>query len=115
MSIRPVDLQVILPHATDVGKVQAIQNDQAATSQQLFAEKLMREAQERQGQVQETQRSEMGKVTRDKEKDQQERKKKKKQQNVASEQKEKPEVKVNYKDRKGSLDPLIGKNLDIGG
>ena len=69
MSIRPIDLQVVLPHAADVGRAQAIQNDQSAVSQQLFAEKLMKEAQEKQGQVQETQRSEFGKVKRDKEKE----------------------------------------------
>ncbi|MDR3349655.1 MAG: hypothetical protein LBO03_08725 [Acidaminococcales bacterium] len=116
MSIRPVDMQVILPHTTDVGKFQAVQNDQAAASQQLFAEKLQKEAILRQEQVQETQRGEFSKVNRDKEKEQKEGKKKK---NSLKSPERAPTDKDNEapdgggKKAKVSLDPLVGKNLDI--
>ena len=111
MTIRPVDLQVVLPHATDVGRAQAIQNDQSVVSQQLFAEKLLKEAQEKRGQVQETQRSEFGKIKRDKEK---ERKKKNKSNDaVFSKHTAIKETKGKSIDKKGSLDPVLGKNLDI--
>ena len=114
MSLRPIDMQVVLPHVTDVGKVQAVQNDQSATSQQLFAEKLMKEAQEKESQVQETQRSEFGKVKRDKEKEQEERKKKKSayQLSLSQDAKEEHKEKI-VAERKGSLSPTVGKNIDV--
>ena len=113
MSIRPVDMQVTLPHATDVGKVQAVQNEQSSAAQQLFAEKLMKEAQERPGQVQGTQSTEFAKVNREKEREQEERKKKKnkgnkEQRNFSEQNKDKAKEQKNH-----SLDPLLGKNLDI--
>ena len=115
MSIRPVDMQVTLPHATDVGKVQAVQNEQSSAAQQLFAEKLMKEAQERQGQVQGTQSTEFAKVNREKEKEEEERKKKKnkgakEQKNFSEQKKDADKAK---EQRKHSLDPVLGKNLDI--
>ncbi len=119
MSIRPVDMQVILPHVTDVGKVQAVQNDQAATSQQLFAEKLQREAQMKQEQVQESKRAEFGKVTRDKEKEQQQKGGKKKQQmSPGKEDKDANEALQEKKMQQrtilsGMTDPIRGKNLDV--
>ncbi len=67
MNIRPIDLQVIIPHATDIGKMQATQNNQQITQQQQFAEQLQRQAAEQQGQVQGTLRVEMPRVHRDKE------------------------------------------------
>ena len=111
MTIRPIDLQVVLPHATDVGRAQAIQNDQSVVSQQLFAEKLLKEAQEKRGQVQETQRSEFGKIKRDKEKER--KKKNKPNDTVFPKHTETKESQGKNIDKKGSLDPVLGKNLDI--
>jgi hypothetical protein len=108
-------MQVILPHTTDVGKFQAAQNEQAATSQQLFAEKLQRESMQRQDQVQEAQRGEFGKVSRDKEKEQKEGKKKKNfpqtPAHARADDNEAPDG--GGRKAKVSLDPLVGKNLDI--
>lgn len=66
MNIRPIDLQVIIPHATDIGKMQATQNSQQVTQQQLFAEQLQRQTAAQQGQVQGAQRVEMTRIHRDK-------------------------------------------------
>jgi hypothetical protein len=109
-------MQVILPHTTDVGKFQAVQNEHAATSQQLFAEKLQKESMLRQEQVQETQRGEFSRVNRDKEKEQKEGKKKKNFFKAADRAQtdgndETPDG--GGKKAKVSLDPLVGKNLDI--
>ena len=116
MSLRPIDMQVVLPHATDVGRVQAVQNDQSTTSQELFAEKLMKEAQGRESQVQETQRSEFGKVTRDKEKEKERQQQKKKkgayQLSLSNTPSEENQEKI-VKDKKGSLSPMVGKNIDV--
>ncbi len=115
MSIRPVDMQVILPHATDVGKVQAVQNDQTATSQQLFAEKLQREAESRQGQVQESKRAEFGKVTRDKEKEEQKGGGQKYHASSGKEEEDSEQEKKQHQRvlLSGMTDPVRGKNLDV--
>lgn len=66
MSIRPIDLQVMMPHVTDIGKVQATQNQQMVTQQQQFAEQLQRQVEARQGQVEGTKKTEMPRVHREK-------------------------------------------------
>ncbi len=113
MTIRPVDMQVVLPHATDVGRLQAEQNSQTANTQQLFAEKLQREAQMRQGQVQEASRIEHSKVTRNKERDQQGSKKKRNKQGNAPKEPKSEEHKESTHVPAKFADPILGKNLDI--
>ena len=66
MNIRPIDLQVMIPHATDIGKVQATQNHQQVIQQQQFAEQMQRQVEAQQGQVQGALRVEMPRVHREK-------------------------------------------------
>lgn len=66
MSIRPIDLQVMLPHVTDIGKVQATQNQQMVVQQQQFAEQMQRQVEARRGQVEGTKKTEMPRVHREK-------------------------------------------------
>ncbi|EGO63178.1 hypothetical protein [Acetonema longum] len=66
MNIRPIDLQVLIPKATEAGKAQHTTNQQAAIQQQEFAALWQRISAERQQQVQNPAKSEGGKVTRDK-------------------------------------------------
>ena len=113
MSIKPVDMQVILPQATDVGKFQAVQNDKSMISQQLFAEKLQKEAAQRQEQVQETERGEFGKVNREQEREKREKNKKKPQAKTAQAKTENDHGKAGNKRQPQNLDPLLGTNLDI--
>lgn len=65
MSIRPVDLQVLIPRTTDVGKYQQTADHQLINQQQQFAEQLQQAARDRQHQVQSTPKDEGGKVRRD--------------------------------------------------
>lgn len=71
MSIRPVDLQVLIPRATEVGRHQQTADQQLTNQQQQFAEQLQQIAQSRQHKVQGTPKNEGGKVQR--EKDQEEK------------------------------------------
>lgn len=66
MNIRPIDLQVLIPQATEAGKTQHTTNQQAAMQQQEFAALWQRISAERQQQVQNPEKSEGGKVTREK-------------------------------------------------
>jgi 5-hydroxyisourate hydrolase-like protein (transthyretin family) len=67
MNIRSIDLQVLIPHATEVSKTQHIANQQTASQQQDFALQWQRISQDRQQQVQTVNQSEDGKVTEKKE------------------------------------------------
>jgi 5-hydroxyisourate hydrolase-like protein (transthyretin family) len=67
MNIRSIDLQVLIPHATEVSKTQHIANQQTASQQQDFAFQWQRISQDRQQQVQTVNQSEDGKVTEKKE------------------------------------------------
>ncbi len=109
MTIRPIDMQIILPYVTDVSKVQAVQNDQSHNAQQQFAEKLQKEAQNKKAKVQETKSGEFSKITRDKEREQQ----KNKNSNKFSQQKEEQQHPKEQAKKRDGLDPQIGKNLDI--
>jgi hypothetical protein len=68
VSIRPVDLQVIIPRATEVSKTQQSSNQQIISQQQQFAEQWQQIAASRQQKVQNTSKTEGGKVRRDREK-----------------------------------------------
>ena len=52
MNIRPIDLQVMIPRATDAAKVAALNERQAVTQQQQLAEHAKQTANEKQHQVQ---------------------------------------------------------------
>jgi len=62
MSIRPIDLQVLIPRAGDVGRVQQIADHQTLLQQQQFAEQWQQINEHRQHQIQSTPKSVGGKV-----------------------------------------------------
>ena len=51
MNIRPIDLQVLIPRATDVAKISAVADQHATTQQQQLATQFQQLANERQQQV----------------------------------------------------------------
>ncbi|GMA99733.1 hypothetical protein [Pelosinus sp. IPA-1] len=67
MAINSVDLQVLIPKATEVGKAQSIAKQQDTLQQQQFAEQWKDISTNRQQQVQGTAKSEGGKIGREKE------------------------------------------------
>ncbi len=67
MSIKPVDFPVIVQRATEVDKVQQIREQSGQTAQQQFAAQVQAEMVKQHNQVQTMQKSEHGKVTREKE------------------------------------------------
>lgn len=67
MTINSIDLQVLIPRATEVGKSQQVLNQQDTLQQQQFAGQWKEIADNRQHQVQGTPKSEGGKVGREKE------------------------------------------------
>jgi len=62
MSIRPIDLQVLIPRVTDVGKVQQISDRQMVLEQQQFADHWINIAGRRSSQVQNIHKPEAKKV-----------------------------------------------------
>lgn len=73
MSIRPVDLQVLIPHATDVGKAQHVADKSLTTQQQQFAEQWQEISANRQQTVQNAPKVEGSKVRSDKQKQEKEK------------------------------------------
>lgn len=71
MTIRPIDMQIIIPRATEVGKAQHTLDQQNIQQQQHFAAQWQQISEKRQQQVQHTGKSEQGKVNREKESKQQ--------------------------------------------
>lgn len=69
MTIRPIDMQVLIPKATEVGKQQNTLAQQNTVQQQQLAEQMQKTAEMRQQQVQGTNKGEGGKVKRDETKD----------------------------------------------
>jgi len=65
LTIRPVDLQVLIPKVTEVGKMQHITDHQETLQQQQFADQWQHIAAKREQQVQGTTKSEDGKVGRE--------------------------------------------------
>ncbi len=63
MNVRPIDLQVLIPQTSEVGKTQHVANQQTALDQQVFAEQWKQISAERQQQVQNLLKSEGGKVS----------------------------------------------------
>lgn len=71
MNIRSIDLQVLIPRATEAGKAQQITNHQSVLEQQQFAAQFQEITKGRKQQVQNVPKPEDGKVSRDKEHEQQ--------------------------------------------
>ena len=67
MSIRPIEMQVLIPKVTEVSKAQHVQNNRGNIQQQEIAAAFQKELEHRQKQVQDTSKSEHRKVDRDKE------------------------------------------------
>lgn len=112
MNIRPIDLQVMLPHVTDIGKVQATQNQQQIVQQQQFAEQLQRQVDARQGQVEKTKKTEMPRIHREKQKEQE--------QHTTGDQQRKREAEESKQQEKlraethgNGFDPVRGHNIDV--
>lgn len=108
MTIKPVDLQVLIPRVTEVGKAQHVMNQQDTLQQQQFAGKWEHIATDRQHQVQSTNKSEDTKVAREKQKEQQ------KQSKDSSKQKDGKEKHTDVDgDNPLSKDPARGHLIDI--
>lgn len=65
MSIRSIDMQVLIPRATEVQKQQNTLGQQSTLQQQQIAEQLQKTAEIRQHQVQDVEKSQSGRVNRD--------------------------------------------------
>lgn len=109
MNIRPMDMQVLIPRATDVAKNQHINDQQSMQQQQQFAAEWKRIADTRQNQVQSSTKTEGEKV---KAKEERERGKHQEQEKEENEQaaKETIEHTVN---QPSVDDPLRGHTIDI--
>ncbi len=82
MSIRPIDMQVIIPKSTEVSKIPQAENQKPIQEQQLFANQLEQQTIQNQQQVMQSDKSEKGAI-RDREgrnKREAEKRKKKKEQ-----------------------------------
>ncbi|MBP2642449.1 MAG: hypothetical protein H6Q67_336 [Firmicutes bacterium] len=106
MSLRSIDLQVIIPRATEVSKVQQISDQQNALKQQENAEVWRKISAERQLAVQNTQKNVGGRIT---EKNG-EQSSKKREQSMAGNQKEKHPT---HEEQQENVDPLRGHHIDI--
>lgn len=107
MNIRPIDLQVLIPHATEVSKTQAITNQQGIQQQQQFAEQFQKISTDMQHQVQSTAKSVETKVRREKDKNQEQHSSKQRDQAVVLLEKEEDTV------DKDEQDPIRGHLIDI--
>lgn len=65
MSLRSIDLQVLLPQVSEVNKNQPIQNQQSHTQQQQFAAQLEKQTETQRQQVQSSNKSEEGKINQE--------------------------------------------------
>lgn len=107
MTINSIDLQVLIPRATEVGKSQQVINQQDTLQQQEFAGQWKGIADNRQHQVQGTPKNEGGKVGREKSA---------KEHTNSNEQKErgkKSNADADKVNRASSEDPIRGHIIDI--
>ncbi len=65
VSIRSIDMQVLVPRATEVQKQQNTMVQQGTLQQQQIAEQMQKTAEIRQHQVQDIEKSQSGRVNRD--------------------------------------------------
>lgn len=109
MNIRSIDLQVLIPHATDVSKSQALANNQNSTQQQLFSEQLQQITAEKKQQVQSSLKVENNKIQHDNQADHKSKHQKEmSEENQRKHYQEKQSVKT-----PDNQDPLLGHNVDI--
>lgn len=104
MSLRSVDLQVVLSQVSEVNKNQPLQNQQSHTQQQQFAAELQKQSENQRQQVQDSKKSEEGKI------DQQtkgQRRGQESEHHGSREEQENDETKISAKD------PAKGNLLDI--
>ena len=109
LTIRPVDLQVLIPRVTEVGKNQHITDHQDTLQQQQFAGKWQHVSANRQKQVQGTTKSEEGKVQEKNSKEQSHSKDGQKQQDVKHSKTDAADM-VNHA---SNGDPVRGNLIDI--
>lgn len=103
MTLRPIDMQVLLPKISEVNRGQPIQNQQDQTEQQQFAAQFQKQAEIQRHQVQNSNKTEGSKI------DQQAKEK------GSSRQQEDKNAKDRQKDEQtaGTKDPGKGNLLDI--
>lgn len=66
MSIRPIDLQVLIPRTEEIGRKQQGQQDKNQAESQKFMLQFQEQAKNRQSQVQTSQKSEQEKINQEK-------------------------------------------------
>lgn len=104
MNITPIEMQVIIPKATEVGKGQQQRDQQNVFQQQFGAAELQQKAEHKLKQVQTTEKSEGQKIKKDSKK-----KKNKDQGGASGSQKEQ----VDEDDVVMAVDTFRGRNIDI--
>ncbi len=105
MSIKMVDMQVLIPKVQEVARTQQIQQQGSNNQQASTANQLVREAEQRQNSVQETPRNEEGKI-REREGDQGSKRE--------TDAKKKQRKEESQSDEAGlAKDPRLGKRIDI--
>lgn len=111
MNIRPMDMQVLIPRATDVAKSQQINDQQSMLQQQQFAAEWQKIADDRQTQVQNSSKTEGEKV-----KPKEERESHKHQEQAKDENQDRqaaPETLECAVNHASTDDPLRGHRIDI--
>lgn len=108
MNIRPMDMQVLIPRATEIAKSQNHLDQQGVLQQQQFSEQLQKMAENRQRQVQSTSKNEGGKIKGD-----QEREKHPSQQQGESENTQKHAGADTAENTPSNMDPVRGHTIDI--
>lgn len=111
MNIRPIDMQTLIPRATDAGKVQQQANEQPILQQQQFEEQLRQLNDQKQHQVQKTPQTEGGKVSARKPKD--EEKEHHKNQQSSSDNTKSVLVSNDDSENITSRDAVLGHFIDI--
>lgn len=107
LTIRPVDLQVLIPRVTEVSKSQHVADHQETLQQQQFADKWQHISANRQHQVQGTAKSESSKVRQENHP---------KEQNHSKNEQNKHNIKANDADMENHAsneDPVRGNLIDI--
>lgn len=113
MSIRSIDMQVLIPKATEVGKQQSNIAQQGTLQQQQFAEQMQKTAAVRQQQVQEIVKGQGGKVEREETKDRHTKQSRHYAQSNDKQQKDLLEPDNIEDDASINYDPVLGHIIDI--
>jgi hypothetical protein len=112
MNIHPMDMQVLIPRTTEVGKTQQLTNQQVLTDQQLFGEQMKERIEQRERQVQHLPQAEGGKIklNQDKNKQQPRKNNQNSTKQEATNDEQACEVILN---RPSTNDPVRGHSIDI--